>query len=79
MALKDHCKSVWSHVLLHDFCKLLIFNYHLRKIRYEILTIKNTKLSGYYFYINFNIWGDFQICISLPLKGRNFAGTKFWT
>ena len=26
------------------------------------------KLSGYNFYLNLNIWGDFQICISVPLK-----------
>ena len=29
--------------------------------------IKNTKFSGYSFYIYLNILGDFQICISLPL------------
>ena len=28
----------------------------------------NAKLSGYYFYLNMNIYGDFQICISVPLK-----------
>ena len=27
----------------------------------RILTIKNAKFSGYYFYINLNKWGDFQI------------------
>ena len=31
------------------------------------LTIKNTKFSRYYIYINLNILGDFQICISVPL------------
>ena len=30
--------------------------------------IKNGKFSGYYFYVNTNIWGDFQICISAPLS-----------
>ena len=30
--------------------------------------IKNAKLPGYYFYMNLNIWGNFQICISVPLK-----------
>ena len=34
----------------------------------RILTIKNPRISGYYFYLNLNIWGDFQICISVPLK-----------
>ena len=33
----------------------------------RILIIKNAKPSGYYFYMNLNIWGDFQICISVPL------------
>ena len=28
----------------------------------------NEKFSGYYFYINMNIQGNFQICISVPLK-----------
>ena len=30
--------------------------------------IKNVKFSGYYFDMNLNIWGDFQICISVPLN-----------
>ena len=34
----------------------------------RILIIKNAKPSGYYFYMNLNVWGDFQICISVPLK-----------
>ena len=34
----------------------------------RILTIKNAKFLGYYFYINLNIKGDFQICISAPLS-----------
>ena len=33
----------------------------------RILKIKNAKLSGYYFYMNLNICGDFQICIGVPL------------
>ena len=47
--------------------------YILRKIQTlrvnnsTILTIKNANLSGYYFYMNMNMWGDFQICISVPL------------
>ena len=32
---------------------------------------KNVKFSDYYFYLNTNIYGDFQICISVPL-------TKEW-
>ena len=30
--------------------------------------IKNAKFSGYYFYMNLNVWGDFQICISVPIS-----------
>ena len=30
--------------------------------------IQNAKFSGYYFYMNTNLWRDFQICISVPLK-----------
>ena len=46
--------------------------YFLRKIQTlrannsRILKIKNAKFSGY-FYMNKNIWRDFQICISIPL------------
>ena len=34
--------------------------------------IKNVKFSGYYFYVNLNVWGDFQI--SVPLIYVDFAG-----
>ena len=40
----------------------------LRVYNPRILRIKDAKLSGYYFYVNLNIWGDFQICISAPLR-----------
>ena len=33
-----------------------------------ILRIKNTKFSGYCFYISTNIYGDFRIWISVPLS-----------
>ena len=33
----------------------------------RILSIKNAKFSGYYFYMNLNIYRNFQICISVPL------------
>ena len=32
------------------------------------LESKNAKFSGYCFYMDTNIWGDFQICISVPLN-----------
>ena len=34
----------------------------------RILRIQNAKFPGYHFYMNTNIWSDFQICISVPLK-----------
>ena len=52
---------------------MLKLAYFLRKIQTlrvnnsRILMIKNAKLSGYYCYINLNIWRDFQICISIYL------------
>ena len=42
-------------------------NTDLRVNNSRILRIKNAKLSEYYFYKNLNLWGDFQICISVPL------------
>ena len=42
----------------------------LRKI--QTFTIKNVKFSGYYFYLNMNVWGNFQICISVPLNWFDF-------
>ena len=36
----------------------------------RILTIKNAKFSGHYFYTISNIWGDFQICISVTLTSN---------
>ena len=35
--------------------------------------IKNAKFSGYYFDMNLIIWGDFQICISVPLRDISLA------
>ena len=39
----------------------------LRVKKSRIPGAKNTKFSEYYFYLNTNIYGDFQICISVPL------------
>ena len=40
----------------------------LRVKNSRILRTKNVKFSGYYFYLKTNIYGDFQICISVPLS-----------
>ena len=34
----------------------------------RILGIQNAKFLGYYFYMNTNLWRDFQICISIPFS-----------
>ena len=55
--------------------KLAYFLRNLRTLRInnsKILRVKNAKFSGYCFYINTNIYGDFEICISVPLKGIFF-------
>ena len=41
--------------------------------------IKNAKFSGYYFDMNLIIWGDFQICISVPLKSVVVIFVKLFT
>ena len=43
----------------------------------RILRIKNAKFSGYHFYMNTNILGDFQICINEPLKQIHLFFTHF--
>ena len=35
-----------------------------------LVRIKNPKLSGYCFYVNTKILGDFQICISVPFNRK---------
>ena len=40
----------------------------LRVNNLKISRTKNAKFSEYYFYLNTNIYGDFQICISVPLS-----------
>ena len=37
-------------------------------LKINLLGIKNAKLSGYCIFMNINIEGDFQICISVPLS-----------
>ena len=37
---------------------------------YRILRFKNAKFSGYCFYMNTNIYGYFQIYVSVPLSNR---------
>ena len=71
-----HTLEMWK-VCLQTFrnnriCKKLA--YFLRKLQVSrandsrILRIKNAKFSGYCLYMDTNIYWDFQICISVPLK-----------
>ena len=52
----------------------LKFAYFLRNLQtswannLSVFRIKNAKFSGHCFHINTNRWGDFQICISVPLN-----------
>ena len=50
----------------------------LRLNNSRILRIKNEKLSEYYFYMNKNIQGDFQICISVPLNSLIIIRSEIW-
>ena len=67
---------LYKHTETTEFIKKVA--YFLRKMQTlrvnnsRILTIQNVKFSGYYFYMERNIWRDFQICISVPLSAMNF-------
>ena len=39
--------------------------------------IKNANFSGYYFYVNKNIWRDFQICVTVPIRFHNGGRNTF--
>ena len=60
-----------SHFLPIKVAKCLFTNIQkqrtLRVNNSKILRIENATFSAHYFYINTNIQGDFQICISVPL------------
>ena len=42
------------------FANFMVYNLRIPRI-------KNAKFLGYFFYMNTNIYGDFQICIGVPL------------
>ena len=46
--------------------KSSLFLREIQTIILRILNVKNMKFSGYYFYINRNIKGDFRVYISVP-------------
>ena len=63
---------VYKHTETIEYVKKIA--YFLRKVQIlrannsRIIRIQNAKFSGYYFDMNKNIWRDFQICISVPLR-----------
>ena len=68
---KDCEKIVYKHSETIEYLKkqpLLFKKKTLRANNSIILTIKNANFSRYYFYMNTNILGDFQICITVPLR-----------
>ena len=76
---------VYKHTETIEYVKKVA--YFLRKIQNlrvnnsKILRIQNVKFSGYYFHMNTNIWRDFEICISVPLKdsfGELIIIPLFW-
>ena len=58
------------------------FAYFLRNLQTSrannsrILSIKNAKFSGYCFYMSTNIYGNFEICISVPLTFSSMKSFK---
>ena len=55
-------------------CKQTFAN--LRVYNSRVFRIKTVKFSGYHFYMNPNIYGYFQICISVPLRKKQIASAK---
>ena len=61
MSKSTFCVLRYAHV---RYVKSL--NANIQK-QYNEIKIASMKFSGYYFYMNTNIQGYFQICISVPL------------
>ena len=57
--IKEFCKSGIPDQSGKVACLFLRKIQILRVNNSRILTIKNRKFLGYYFYMNLNIWGDF--------------------
>ena len=61
-------KSRLPFNIFYCFCMFINKHFSTSRLNYfRILRIKNAKFSGYYFYMNTNIKGNFQICISVSL------------
>ena len=64
-------KFVYKHSETIEYVKKLAYFFRnsqtSRVNNSRILRIKNAKFSGYCFYMKTNLYGNFQICISVPL------------
>ena len=69
-----YAKSLFTNILKQQNRIYLKLAYFLRNLRisrennWRILRSENAKFSWYCFYMNTNIQGDLQICISVPLS-----------
>ena len=63
---RNVCKMfVHKHAETREYVK---YDKTLRVNNSRTLTIKNAKFLEYYVYMNLNIWENFQISISVPLR-----------
>ena len=63
-----YMKGLFTSIQKQNMLKLTYFLKHsqVSRTNNESYRIKNAKFSWHCFYMNINIWGDFQICISVP-------------
>ena len=54
--------------IFYCFCMFANILQTLRVYNSRISKIRDAKLSGYCFYMNTNVWENFQTCISVPLS-----------
>ena len=67
--MQNVCLQTYRNNRIHE--KVAFFIRKMQTLQAKnsrILRIQGAKFSGYYFYMYTSIWGDFQICISVPLK-----------
>ena len=75
------CGTFCLKTFRNKICLWIYYAYIFRNLQTSrannstILRIKNARFSGFCFHMNTNILGDFQICISVPLKFKLL--TKF--
>ena len=65
--MRNVCLQTCRNNIIRE--KVAYFSRKIQTLRANNLRIlsQNGKFSGYHFYMNTNIWRDFQICIIVPL------------